>query len=88
MSKLTKADIVKAIIDDVGINKAQTNAVLDRLASLAKSETDAGRPFTLPGVVKLTQKHRAARTARNPKTGEAVQVPAKTVVTAKALIAA
>lgn len=40
--------------------------------------------FTMIGTGSFKMVEKAARTARNPRTGEAVQVPAKTVLTFKA----
>ena len=39
--------------------------------------------FTLPGMVKLVVQKRKARMGRNPATGEAIKIPAKTVVKAR-----
>lgn len=36
--------------------------------------------FTIPGLGKLVKAERKARTGRNPATGEAIQIPAKTTV--------
>jgi DNA-binding protein HU-beta len=36
--------------------------------------------FTIPGVGKLVKAHRKARMGRNPATGVAIKIPAKTVV--------
>src|SRR5262249_2741584 len=39
--------------------------------------------FVLPGMVKLVVQKRKARMGRNPATGEAIKIPAKTVVKAR-----
>ena len=39
--------------------------------------------FVLPGMTKLVVQNRKARLGRNPATGEAIQIPAKTVVKAR-----
>ncbi len=36
--------------------------------------------FTIPGIGKLVHSKRKARMGRNPPTGEAIKIPAKTVV--------
>ena len=41
------------------------------------------RIFELPGMVKLVVQKRKARMGRNPATGEAIKIPAKTVVKAR-----
>jgi DNA-binding protein HU-beta len=47
---------------------------------LAPSETKKSGSFTLSGIGKLVLAKRKARMGRNPATGEAIKIPAKTVV--------
>jgi len=47
---------------------------------LAPSEIKKTGSFTLPGIGKLVLVKRKARMGRNPATGEAIKIPAKTVV--------
>ena len=44
---------------------------------------DQAERGVLPGMVKLVKQHRKARMGRNPATGEAIKIPAKTVVKAR-----
>lgn len=75
---LSKSQLVAAIADKVEIPKKQAGEILDHIAALAYKH--AKDTFTLPGIGKLVLKNRAARVGRNPKTGEAIQIPAKRVV--------
>jgi DNA-binding protein HU-beta len=52
--------------------------MLDALVSMAVR--DAAEGFVIPGLGKLVKVERAARTGRNPATGETLQIPAKTVL--------
>ena len=52
--------------------------MFEELARLAYKE--ARNSFTIPGIGKLVLVDRKARLGRNPKTGETIQIPAKTVV--------
>jgi DNA-binding protein HU-beta len=52
--------------------------ILESLATLAYKH--AKNTFTLPGIGKLVLVNRKARMGRNPKTGEAIPIPAKKVV--------
>jgi len=63
------------------ISKADITAVLDTLAGIAMYElsTENGE-IPLPGLGKLKADVRAARTGRNPATGESMDIPAKNVV--------
>jgi DNA-binding protein HU-beta len=60
------------------MKKKTAATVFEELANLAYKE--AKNSFTLPGIGKLVLVNRKARIGRNPKTGEQIQIPAKTVV--------
>jgi DNA-binding protein HU-beta len=60
------------------LKKKMAASFFEELANLAYKE--AKNSFTLPGIGKLVLVNRKARMGRNPKTGEAIQIPAKTVV--------
>ncbi len=75
---LSKSQLAAAIADRVGLSKKQAVEVLRVLTELAYKH--AKDSFTLPGVGKLVLVNRKARMGRNPKTGEAIKIPAKKVV--------
>lgn len=75
---LTKTELISTLAENNGLTKKQVKKLLEDLANLAYKE--AKNSFTLPGLGKLVLVERKARMARNPKTGEMVQVPAKKVV--------
>ena len=50
------------------------------LKDVAAQELTAGGEVPLPGLGKLKTKDRAARMGRNPRTGEAMTIPARRVV--------
>jgi DNA-binding protein HU-beta len=60
------------------MKKKDVVAVFEELANLSYKE--AKNSFTIPGIGKLVLVNRKARLGRNPKTGEQIQIPAKTVV--------
>ena len=60
-----------------GMTKTQT---VKHLADLAISQTKKSGVFVIPGLGKLVKANRKARMGRNPQTGEAIKIPAKTVV--------
>lgn len=72
---MTASQIVAEIAERTTLARADVKVVLDSLANLAYTEASNG--FKVPGLGKLVLVDRAARTARNPKTGEEIQVPAK-----------
>ncbi|HYL92580.1 MAG TPA: HU family DNA-binding protein [Alphaproteobacteria bacterium] len=79
-SGMTKTQIVRTIAEHHGINNKTAAAFLEHLADLAIKETKKSGIFVLPGLGRLVKSNRKARMGRNPQTGEAIKIPAKTVV--------
>jgi DNA-binding protein HU-beta len=77
---LTKSQIATHFADKFSISRRQAVEMLDELANLAYSEAKKKGEFTVPGIGKLVKQQRKARTGRNPATGEAIKIPAKTVM--------
>jgi len=75
---MTKSQIIKGLADKVGISKKQAKAAIEALLEMAYQGAKDG--FTIPGLGKLVKVQRKARIGRNPKTGEQIQIPAKTVL--------
>lgn len=75
---LSKSEIIAKLAEKNNLQKKQVKQLLEDLANLAYEE--AKNSFTLPGIGKLVLVERKERMARNPRTGEMVQVPAKKVV--------
>jgi DNA-binding protein HU-beta len=77
---MTKSQTVSHFAKKFEISKRMASEVIDEVAALAVSETKKAGSFTLPGIGKLVLVKRKARMGRNPGTGEAIKIPAKTVV--------
>ena len=78
---MTKAEIVAHFAAKFELtSKKMAAAIVDEVATLAVSETKKTGSFTLPGIGKLVLVKRKARMGRNPQTGEAIKIPARTVV--------
>ena len=75
---MSKAALVAHFAKKSGLTKKAVASMFEELAKLAYKE--ARNSFTLPGIGKLVLVDRKARMGRNPKTGETIQIPAKTVV--------
>ena len=75
---MNQAELIAAVADKAGIaHKSSVENVLKSLGEVAQGELAKGGEVTFPGIGKLTVKAKAARIGRNPRTGEAVQIPAK-----------
>jgi DNA-binding protein HU-beta len=77
---MTKSQIVGYFAKKFEISKKAAAAMIEEVAALAIAETKKSGTFVLPGVGKLVKVNRKARMGRNPATGEAIKIPAKTVV--------
>jgi DNA-binding protein HU-beta len=73
---MTKAELVSAIADRSGLNKAQAKEALDAFIDSVSVSLKAGKEVRLVGFGKFVPVKRAAGVARNPKTGEKVKRPA------------
>ena len=77
---MTKSQIVAHLAEKAEIPKKAAAAVLEELVTLATKEAKGSGQFVVPGLGKAVRAHRKARMGRNPQTGEAIKIPAKTVV--------
>ncbi len=76
---MNQAELVAAISNSSGLPKTQVETVLKRLGTTVQAALSGGsaHEVTLPGIGKLSLTHKAARTGRNPRTGEELQIAAR-----------
>jgi DNA-binding protein HU-beta len=79
--RMGKSELFSHFAERFDVKRTQAREFFDELTQLAEKE-GAGE-FVLPGMVKLVVQKRKARMGRNPATGEAIKIPAKTVVKAR-----
>lgn len=77
---MTKSRIIAHLAEKTGQTKKVAAELLEELASVAIKETRNSGQFVIPGIGKLVKANRKARMGRNPQTGEALKIPARTVV--------
>ena len=77
---LTKGQVVTYFAEKFEISKKAAGCVIEEYAALAIAETKKKGAFVLPGIGKSVLVRRKARMGRNPQTGKAIKIPAKTVV--------
>ena len=75
---MNKSQLVDALADRLGDRKAAATAV-DALLQIVVDTVRSGNSVSLAGFGVFESRARAARTGRNPRTGETVAVPATTV---------
>jgi len=76
---MNKADLANKIHEKIGGTKVQAEEVVQMIIDSIISTLKKGDEVSLAGLGIFSAKKRAARTARNPKTGETVNVAATTV---------
>jgi DNA-binding protein HU-beta len=76
----TKSQILTQMAEDAGITKKQATAALESLLAMAYKGAKGPTGFTIPGLGKLIKVRRKARMGRNPATGEAIKIKAKTTL--------
>jgi nucleoid DNA-binding protein len=82
-SFMTNKEIVRSISDELGLPQLQVKQIVQKMFSaLIETLAEDGR-VELRNFGVFEVKVRAARSARNPKTGEQMPIPARSVVTFK-----
>src|SRR6516162_851837 len=80
---VTKKEIVKQISDHIGLTQLKTKEIVQlTFDAIVETLLEAGR-IELRNFGVFEVKQRKARKARNPRTGDRVDVPPKNVVTFK-----
>ena len=75
---MTKTQLVRHMAEKIETSNKTAAAFLDTLCDTAIKEARKSGIFVLPGLGRLKKVQRKARMGRNPQTGEAIKIPAKT----------
>jgi DNA-binding protein HU-beta len=74
---MTKSELVSAVAEKAGIRKKDAEAALNAFISVVTEALKNEDKVEIRGFGTFLMRERAPRTARNPRTGERVDVPAK-----------
>jgi len=74
---VNKSELIDAVAAAADISKAKAAQAVDGMTSAVTKALSSGDQVTLVGFGTFSVRERAARTGRNPRTGESVEVPAK-----------
>ncbi|MDX6233152.1 MAG: DNA-binding protein HU-beta [Nocardioidaceae bacterium] len=80
---MNKSELIDSIAQKSGQTKDAVNAVLDAFEGVVVDAVKTGDKITLPGFLIFEKGHRAARTGKNPQTGEEIQIKAADVAKVK-----
>lgn len=81
---MSKAELVNYMAEETGLTKADATRALDAMMKGIEKGLKENGKVTLTGFCTFASKEKPATTGRNPKTGETVQIAARTAVTIKA----
>ncbi|MEL0091618.1 MAG: HU family DNA-binding protein [Pseudomonadales bacterium] len=81
---MNKQELIDNMADSADISKAAAGRALDAMISSISGALKKGDSLTLVGFGTFSVRSRAARTGRNPKTGETIQIKAAKVPAFKA----
>lgn len=81
---MNKTDLINAIAAEAGLTKADAAKALNATTAAIANAVKVGDKVTLVGFGTFAPTERPARTGKNPRTGEALTIPAKKVVKFKA----
>ena len=79
-----KGDVITAIAEQAGISKKEASAAFDAFVGYIAETCQRGERCAIPGLGSFSVSQRKARTGRNPRTNETIQIPASKNVRFKA----
>ena len=80
---MNKSELIKAVAAKVALPQVKVAEVLDAAVDAAAEAVKKGEGLQIIGVASIAIAEKKARTAKNPRTGAIINVPAKKVAKAK-----
>ena len=81
MPALTKAQLAELLFDQIGLNKRESKDMIDAFFDLISASLVDGNDIKISGFGNFQIRTKAPRPGRNPRTGEAIPIQARRVVT-------
>lgn len=81
---MNKSELIEAIAEEADVPKAQAGRVLDALTSVVGGALAEGEQVSMVGFGTFVVRERPARSGRNPRTGESIQIAASKTPSFKA----
>jgi DNA-binding protein HU-beta len=76
---MNKAELIEAVADSANLSKADASRAVDAVVDSIASALKKGQQVSVVGFGTFSVKHRAARSGRNPRTGETISIAASNV---------
>jgi DNA-binding protein HU-beta len=81
---VSRTELIDDVATNTGLTKAKAEEALNWLIFAIQDRTQKGQKITLKRFGTFEMKTRAARLGRNPRTGEAVEIAARSTLTFRA----
>ena len=81
---MNRKELISKVAEATDLTKKDATAAVDSVFAAIEEAVAAGDKVSIPGFGTFESKSHAARTGRNPRTKEAVEIPASTVPSFKA----
>jgi DNA-binding protein HU-beta len=81
---MNKSDLISAVSEVTGLSKVDAGKALDAMTTVITGALSKNDSVVITGFGSFLVRDRAARTGRNPRTGEAIQIKASKVPAFKA----
>lgn len=81
---MNKTDLIDKLATEAALPKTKVKEVIDSFVKAISEGLSTSGKVSLPGLGNFSKTVRKARTGRNPKTGETIQIAEKTSVKFKA----
>ena len=78
---LTKAELAELLFERLGLNKRETKDMVEAFFDLIHATLVSGDDVKMSGFGNFNIRRKAPRPGRNPRTGEAIPIKARNVVT-------
>jgi DNA-binding protein HU-beta len=73
---VNRSELVTAVAQRAGLTQSDTDSVINALGDVLVEAVAKGEAVKLPGLMTVERVERAARTGRNPRTGETMEIAA------------
>ncbi|UCF87836.1 MAG: integration host factor subunit alpha [bacterium] len=80
---MTKADIVEVVHTRTGFSKKESSEAVESILDILKEVLEQGEKIKLSGFGNFVIRNKEVRKGRNPKTGEEMEISARSVLTFK-----
>ena len=77
---MNKGDLVDNVAENAGLSRQQAESAVSAVLEAIEDALKSDDKVSLIGFGTFSVNERAARTGRNPKTGESIQIAAKKVI--------